>query len=103
VECIEKAAIITGYGNASPIQDPPSQGGVRGSYQWRLSGRKAADIMAEIYPYLLIKRKQAIVAWNHQKVRESYETKRGVKIPQDALAKQNLCRELIRKLNRRES
>lgn len=101
-QAIEHAAKITGYGNASPRQDPPSQGGQRGSYQWRLNGRKAADIAAEIYPYLLIKRKQAVVIWNHQKVRESYETKRGVTIPAAALEKQKACRDIIQRLNRAE-
>lgn len=102
-ECVTRAAIITGYGNASPRQDPPSNGGNRGSYQWRLSGRRAADIIAEVYPYLCIKRKQAIVAWNHQAVRDSYETKRGVTIPAAALEKQQYCRDLIRRINRREA
>jgi hypothetical protein len=102
-ECIEKAALITGYGSASPEQEPPSQEGQRGSYQWRIHGRKAADIIAEIYPHLLIKRKQAIVAWNHQAIRDGYETKRGVKIPKDALEKQIACRELIQRINRREA
>jgi hypothetical protein len=76
--------------------------GQRPAYQWRIHGRKAADTLAEIYPFLLIKRKQALVAWNHQAVRDSYETKRGVKIPAAALEKQKLCRELIQKLNKRE-
>ena len=102
-ECVTRAAIITGYGNASPRQDPPSNGSNRGSYQWRLSGRRAADIIAEVYPYLCIKRKQAIVAWNHQAVRDSYETKRGVTIPAAALEKQQYCRDLIRRINRREA
>ena len=101
-ECIEKAAVITGCGLLSPRQEPPSQRGQRPSYQWRIHGRKAADVIAEIYPYLLIKRKQAIVAWNHQAVRDGYETKRGVKIPVDALEKQIVCRDLAQRLNRRE-
>ena len=102
IECIAKAAQITGYGMASPPQEPPSQIGQRASYQWRLHGRKAADTIAEIYPFLLIKRKQAIVAWNLQAVRDGYETKRGVKIPADDLAKQLVCRDLAQRLNKRE-
>jgi len=35
-------------------------------------------------------------------VRDGYETKRGVKIPADALEKQKLCREIIHKLNQRQ-
>ena len=99
-EPIVRCQEITGYGSASPKQDPPSQGGVRGSYQWRINGRKAADILAEIYPYLLVKRKQAMVAWNHQRVRDSYPTGKGV--PASAVEKQIICRTLIQQLNRRE-
>lgn len=102
-EPIIRCCEITGYGKESPKQEPPSQGGQRGSYQWRIHGRKAADILAEIYPYLLVKRKQAVVAYNLQTVRDSYETKRGAKIPDDALAKQLLCREILQKLNAREN
>jgi DNA modification methylase len=102
-EPIIRCCEITGYGKGSPKQEPPSQGGQRGSYQWRIHGRKAADILAEIYPYLLIKRKQAVVAYNLQTVRDSYETKRGAKIPEDALTKQLLCREILQKLNAREN
>jgi DNA modification methylase len=102
VECIARAAEITGYGKAYPRQDPPSQGGVRGSYQWRLNGSKAAAIAADIYPYLCIKRKQAIIIWNHQKIRDGYETKKGQPVPRAAVEQQRACRELIRKMNRRE-
>lgn len=102
-EPIIRCCEITGYGKESPKQEPPSQGGQRGSYQWCIHGRKAADILAEIYPYLLVKRKQAVVAYNLQTVRDSYEPKRGAKIPEDALAKQLLCREILQKLNAREN
>ena len=99
---IHRCAEITGLGTASPRQDPPSQGGQRGSYQWRLSARNAADVAGEIYPYLLVKRKQALLVWNQQLVRESYQTKRGVTIPTDALEKQKEIRRLIRALNASE-
>lgn len=98
-EPLVKAAQITGYGTASPKQSPPSQGGQRGSYQWRIHASRATQIIAEIYPYLLVKRKQAVIAWNHQRVRESYEVKRGQRIPSDALAKQQLCLRLIHDAN----
>lgn len=101
-ECIQKAVDITGYGTLSPLQEPLSYEGHRGVYHWRLNGKKATQIISEIYPYLLIKRKQAIVAWNHQKIRESYEAIKGVKIPKDCLEKQVKCRELIRLLNKRQ-
>ena len=97
---IAKAASLVGV--ASPEQSPPSLGGNRSVYQWRLSAGRAANVARELYPYLIEKRKQALIVWNHQAVRESYETKRGVTIPRDALAKQQACRDLIRRLNHGE-
>lgn len=94
-----RCAEITGLGKTSPRQDPPSCGGKRGSYQWRLSARNAADIARELYPYLLVKRRQAVVLWNHQLVRESYVTKRGQRIPRAAVKKQQALREIIQSLN----
>ena len=99
---VQRCAEITGLGNASPLQEPPSHGGNRGSYSWRLNARNAADIARELYPYLLVKKRQAVVLWNHQKIRESYETKRGVKIPASALEKQRALRDIVRKLNASE-
>ena len=101
-QMIDKAMELVGCNGDSPAQYPASMEGQRPAYQWRIHGRKAADTIAEIYPFLLIKRKQAIIAWNHQQVRDSYHTKRGVKIPEDALEKQKLCCELIQKLNQKE-
>ena len=97
---VQKAASLVGV--ASPAQYPPSNRGNRAVYQWRLSGGRAAGIAREMYPYLIEKRKQALIAWNHQVVRDSYETKRGVTIPAAALAKQHVCRDLIRRLNHGE-
>jgi DNA modification methylase len=102
-EMIDKAMSLVGSNGESPAQYPPSQGGIRPAYQWRIHGRKAADTIAEIYPFLLIKRKQAIIAWNHQAAREGYETKRGVRIPVDAIEKQKLCRDLIQQINQKET
>jgi len=97
---VQRAASLVGV--ASPAQYPPSNRGNRAVYQWRLSGGRAAAVAREMYPYLIEKRKQALIVWNHQVVRDSYETKRGVTIPAAALAKQRVCRDLIRRLNHGE-
>jgi hypothetical protein len=99
---VERCAEITGMGTPSPKQTPPSQGGVRGSYQWRINARNAADIAQELYPHLTVKKLQALLVWNHQNVRDSYTTKRGKKIPKEALEKQKTLRSLIQRLNRSE-
>jgi DNA modification methylase len=100
-ECVEHANDITGFKQCLR-QDSPSRGGKRETFQWRIAGRRAADIVAEIYPYLRIKRKQAVILWNHQLVRDSYETKRGQPMPVSAREKQQQCRELIQRLNQKQ-
>ena len=100
-ECVEHANEITGLKQCLR-QDSPSRGGKRETFQWRITGRRAADIVAEIYPYLRIKRKQAVILWNHQLVRDSYETKRGQPMPVSAREKQQQCRELIQRLNQKQ-
>jgi hypothetical protein len=101
-ECVEHANDITGFKQCLR-QDSPSRGGKRETFQWRITGRRAADIVAEIYPYLRIKRKQAVILWNHQLVRDSYETKRGQPMPASAREKQQQCRELIQRLNQKQN
>jgi len=100
-ECIDYAIEITGCG-ATSKQYPPSQGGIRPSFQWRLHGRKAANVVADIYPYLRIKRKQAAIVFTIQKIREGYTTKRGQPVPAEAIALQEKCRQLIQRLNAHE-
>jgi DNA modification methylase len=101
-ECIEYVMRMVGSESENPAQYPPSIGGQRPAFQWRIHARKAADTIAEIYPRLLIKRKQAIVAWNAQSAREGYDVKRGSRIPASAVERQQLCRDIIQKLNKRE-
>ncbi len=104
-EALDRCVELVGKGGNMGEQLPPSysEANQRPAYQWRINGRVAADVLADAYPYLLIKRRQACVAWTLQKIRDGYETKKGVSIPSDALAKQVLCREIMKKLNQRES
>jgi DNA modification methylase len=104
-EALDQCIKLVGKGGNMGEQLPPSyaEANQRPAYQWRINGRTAADVLADAYPFMLIKRKQACVAWTLQKIRDGYETKRGVTIPADALEKQIICREIIKKLNQRES
>jgi hypothetical protein len=103
-EALDKCISLVVKGGNMTEQLPPSyvEANQRPAYQWRINGRTAADVLADAYPFILIKRKQACVAWTLQKIRDGYETKRGVAIPTDALEKQIICREIIKKLNQRE-
>lgn len=100
LEPLQKIVDITGLGSRSPKQEPPSQITQRPSYQWRVHARKAANLAAELYPYLLVKKKQAIILWNMQKVRESYTAIRGTTIPKSILDKQLYLHGLIQEVNK---
>jgi DNA modification methylase len=82
-------------------QFPPSHAAAnqRPSWQWKVSAERAAKIIAEIYPFLTCKRKQAIVAWNHQQFR----TQRGNQArAQSELEREQFCKALINGLNQRK-
>lgn len=104
-DALDRCVELVGKGGNMGEQLPPSyaEANQRPAYQWRINGRTAADVLADAYPYLLIKRRQACVAWTLQKIRDGYETKKGVSIPSDALEKQVMCREIMKKLNQREA
>ena len=81
-------------------QSPPSHAtnNQRDSWQWKIVAAQAAQVIAEIYPFLTCKRKQAIVAWNHQQFRDNrgnQERKCG------ELEKEQFCKTLINDLNQR--
>jgi DNA modification methylase len=83
-------------------QMPPSHLAARQreSWQWKVVSSQAAKVIAEIYPYLTVKKRQAIVAWNHQMLR----TKRGNQQRSESDTEQELfCKKLINALNQRES
>ena len=69
VPLIDRCVELTGYGKAAVKQRANTTDG-RGivsrfdSYGWRLDGNAAVDVIRAIYPYLIIKRKQAILAYN---------------------------------------
>lgn len=86
--------------NGGKINGPyPTQNGNRDCFKWRLTGKKSAGILAEIYPHLLIKRKQALIAWNLEQERATYTNQPR---PAASREKQAFCRELIQKLNHHE-
>jgi DNA modification methylase len=100
VEAVERTVAITGLSNVS--YDQTTAEGCRPAQQWKISGDKAADVLADIYPYLTVKRRQAIVGWNLQRLKDGVVTKRGQPIPAENMAKRRLLHEVLRKLNQRE-
>ena len=78
----------------------------RPHYEWRLEGENAAKILEDIYPYLVVKEKQARVAhalWrNIQDTKETHKGK-GHKTPDNVVRDRLALWELIKKCNQRES
>lgn len=91
-------AVGSSYGKP---QHPPSHlaANQRPSYQWKVVSAQAANVIAEIYPFLTCKRKQAIVAWNHQAFRSARGN--GPRMRGD-IEKEQFCKALINSLNQRE-
>jgi DNA modification methylase len=82
-------------------QHPPSQVAARQrpSWQWKVVSNQAAKVIAEIYPYLTCKRKQAVVAWNHQQFR----AERGNQVRKHGeIEREEFCKALINDLNQRK-
>lgn len=104
VDAVEHVVRITRLNSVTYDQNPPSAAnkGRRPAQQWKVSGDNCARLLADIYPYLTVKRKQAIVAWNLQRLRDGITTKRGQPIPQENMEKRRLLHEVLRRLNQRQ-
>jgi DNA modification methylase len=103
-QAVERVVAITGMNAVTYDQLAPSMvaKGQRAAHQWKISGDKMADLTADIFPFLTVKRRQAIVAWNLQRLRDGVFTKRGVPIPAENMAKRRLLYDIARQLNQRE-
>lgn len=98
-EPLERLVEVAGSSYGAP-QMPPSHAAARQreSFQWKVVSDIAAQIIGEIYPFLTCKRKQAIVAWNHQQFRAA----RGNQArDRGEIEKEQFCKELINQLNQR--
>ena len=100
-EAVEHVVAITGMNSITYDQLPPSMvdAGQRAAQQWKVSGDKMADLTADIFPFLTVKRRQAIVAWNLQALK--VPTKRGQPIPAENMAKRRLLYNVLHDLNQR--
>ncbi len=99
-EAVERVVAITGMSNVT--YDLDTGQGNRPAQQWKISGDKAADALADIYPFLTVKRRQAIIGWNLQRLKDGIVTGRGQPIPAENMAKRRLLHDVLRKLNQRE-
>jgi DNA modification methylase len=103
-ECLDRIVALTGMSHVQAETLSPSMatGNQRPASCWKIAGENAATILAEIYPYLLIKKRQAIVAWNLQRLKDGVTTKRGVAVPAENMALRRELHGVIRALNQRE-
>lgn len=104
-QALEKIVEIT---KVSKVQDEHLSPSQIGSLQrppsvWKTSGDNAMNLLAECYPFLTVKKKQALVAWNLQKLKDGIETRRGVTIPIENMEKRKHLYLIIRDLNQRRS
>ena len=102
-EALERIVEITKVSKVQAEHLSPSQIGTlqRAPSCWKTSGNNAMRLLAECYPYLTVKKQQALLAWNLQFLKEGIETKRGVPIPKDNLKKREILYNLIRDANQR--
>lgn len=99
-EAVDHFASLMGVNRSeAELYQSSKNAGQRPSYTVKVTAQKAMDLIADIYPYLRVKRKQAVVAYNHQLLRgkTNYQPR-----SKDQLAKEELCKTLINKLNQRE-
>ena len=104
-ECLDRIVAITGMSHvqAEALSPSMANGNQRPASCWKIAGENAATVLAEIYPYLLIKKRQALVAWNLQRLKDGITTKRGIAIPAENMEMRRELHRVIRALNQRES
>ena len=108
VPLIDRCIELTGYGRAAVKQRADTTDG-RGivsrfdSYGWRLDGNAAVDVIRAIYPYLIAKRTQAVLAYNLDLSNKRGRELRGNgRLPQAEQDKRVLLYDLIKRANQRE-
>jgi DNA modification methylase len=103
-ECLDRVVAITGMSRVQNEASPPSHAanGQRPVFCWKVAGDNAAAILSEIAPYLFIKRRQAVAAWNLQRLKDGVVTKRGVPVPVANMEQRRELHRVIRALNQRE-
>jgi len=94
---VSRCATITRCNGSRQVNRP--------HYEWRLEGGNAAKILEDIYPYLIVKEKQARVAhalWRNIQDTKELHKGRGHKTPDSVVRDRIALWELIKKCNQRE-
>ncbi len=107
IELLERCVAITGMDCISIKQkagyvDGRGINNTRDSYGWRPEGNNGVDVIRAIYPYLVIKKKQAILAYTLDDINKNKRRVDG-KVPKEDQDKKALLYDLIKKCNQRET
>lgn len=101
IESIDLFAELVGVNKSSAeLYNSQKNANQRESYNIKATSKKAMDLIADIYPFLRVKKKQAIVAYNHQLYRNKTNYQKRNK---EQIEREIYCKKLINKLNQRES
>lgn len=106
-ELLDRCVEITGYGKVN-VKDRPDidRRGIKSRrtyYGWRLDGNKAMDVIRDIYPYLVAKRRQAILTHTLDLSNKRGKELRGNgRLPESEQQKRELLKTLINACNQRE-
>jgi hypothetical protein len=105
-ELLDRCVEITGYGTVLVKREPgvDSRGiNSRRHYIWRLETDKAIAVLRDIYPYLIAKRRQAILANTLDLSNKAGRALRGNKaLPAEEQERRELLKTLINACNQRE-
>lgn len=110
VELLDHCIQITGIGKRAikyggNAGDTDKRGIItrRDSWGWRLDGNNAVDIIRAIYPYLIAKKKQAIIAYTLDILNKNGRARRGNgPVPKEEQEKRVLLWKLIKACNQRQ-
>ncbi len=106
-ELLDKCVAITGYGSVGVKSEATTDGrGIkskRRSYGWWISSNQAITVIRDIYPFLVIKRRQAVLAYNLNISNKAGKSLRGNgPLPQSEQDKRQNLKEVCNKCNQRE-
>jgi DNA modification methylase len=104
-EAIDRAMEVSGIetGKRSDYYPKSSQdSGKSPIAKWRVWGDNLLGIIADIYPYLTVKKTQALLAYNLQHLRKGVHASRGNPLPSENVEKRALLYRLIRQMNQRQ-
>lgn len=104
---LERCIQITGYGNVRVKSEPHTDARLVKSrfthYGWRLDGDKAIEVIRDIFPFLITKRRQAILANTLDISNKGGRALRGNKaLPAEEQQKRELLKTLTNACNQRE-